>query len=619
MNASYSPERLPVIICPGAEIARQVAGRIAELIQRRASEGKPAVLGLATGSTPIGVYQELVRLHREEGLDFSNVVTFNLDEYYRMSPDSLHAYHRFMRENLFDHINIRAENTHIPRGDIPPEEVEAHCAAYERSIAGAGGIDLQILGIGRSGHIGFNEPGSGRATRTRRIDLDMTTMRDAAAEFFGTDNVPRHALTMGVGTILEARQIILIATGEHKAPIIRRAVEEEVSQMVTASYLQAHPDATVYLDEAAASELTRCKTPWLLKEPAWDRALEKQAVVWLAGRCERAIRNLDETDYIENHLASLLERHPSVDALNDLVFNDLRGRILETPDLFSGQRVVVFSPHPDDDVISMGGTLRKLVQQGNEVWVAYMVSGNIAVFDHDVRRHLQFARFLTRALGLNSRDVDGLSKKVAEAFARKRQGDVDIREVQEVKRVIRESEACSACECVGVPQDRVRFLNLPFYRTGMVRKLPIRPEDVGIVRAFLEEVRPQVVFAAGDLSDPHGTHRMCKDAIDRALGEYHGPPPDLYLYRGAWQEWGVETADVFVPLSRVELREKVMAIYRHESQKDRALFPGADEREFWQRAEQRNVKTAQTLDRLGLPEYYSAEAFVVIKGKENAK
>jgi len=606
---------MPVVICSGEEIARQVAGRVADLIRQRAAEGRPAVLGLATGSTPIGVYRELVRLRREEGLDFSNVVTFNLDEYYPMSPDSIHSYHRFMRENLFDHVNIRPENTHIPRGDIRPEGVEAHCAEYERRIAGAGGIDLQVLGIGRTGHIGFNEPGSDQATRTRRINLDTVTRRDAAADFFGVDNVPRQALTMGVGTILEARQIVLIATGEHKAQTLRRAVEGEVSPLVVASYLQQHRDVTVYLDEAAASELTRCKTPWLIGEPVWDEALEKRAVIWLAGKCGRAIRHLDETDYIENRLAGLLERRPSADALNERVFNDLRGRIVETPDLFSGRRVVVFSPHPDDDVISMGGTLRKLVERGNEVWVAYMVSGNIAVFDHDVRRHLQFVRLMNRALGLDPREAEALSEKVEGAFARKRQGGVDIREAQEIKRAIRESEACSACECVGVSPDRVRFLNLPFYRTGMVQKLPVGPGDVGIVRAFLEEVRPQVVFAAGDLSDPHGTHRMCKEAIDRALAECRGQAPDLYLYRGAWQEWDVERADLFVPLSRAELREKVNAIYRHESQKDRALFPGTDEREFWQRAEQRNIQTARTLDRLGLPEYHSAEAFVVIKGQ----
>jgi glucosamine-6-phosphate deaminase len=613
----HAHENMPVVIVEDYDdIARLVAGRIATLIRTRRAAGERAVLGLATGSTPIGVYRELIRLHREEKLDFSNVITFNLDEYYPMQSDSIHSYHRFMRENLFDHINVRPEHVHIPRGDVARPDVEAHCREYEAAIQRAGGIDFQILGIGKTGHIGFNEPGSSIESRTRLVHLDTITRKDAAADFFGEENVPREAITMGVATIMAAREVALIATGEHKAAIVKRSVEGDISHEVAATYLQQHQNTTFYVDSAAAGELTRVKTPWLLREVDWTAPLIERAVVWLSNQCDTPILKLSETTYRENHLSPLLARFTSVDVLNKAVFSRLAAKICDNQRLPRERRIIVFSPHPDDDVISMGGTLRKLHENDNEVVVAYMTSGNIAVFDHEVRRYIDFLQRFTRDRDeLTDAMVEGvnaLAGRIGAALAAKRPGDVDIPEVQDTKREIREAEAVSGVEALGLPRSACRFLNLPFYQTGQVRKDPIGPADIRIILELFDEVRPEVIYVAGDLSDPHGTHRQCKDAIEAALREYSGPQPEVWLYRGAWQEWPVHEADVLVPLSRDELRRKIFAIFKHQSQKDTAPFPGPyDEREFWQRVEARNTGTARDLDRLGLPEYHAIEAFVV--------
>lgn len=608
-------ERIPVeILDPPEALARAVARRIAELIRSRAAEGRPCVLGLATGSTPVGVYAELVRMHREEGLSFANVETFNLDEYWPMAPDSIHAYHRFMREHLFDLVDLDPARTHVPPGDVPREEVAAVCAAYEQRIRDAGGIDLQLLGIGKTGHIGFNEPGSGADSRTRLITLDAMTRRDAAADFFGEGNVPRQAITMGVATILEAREIALLATGEHKAGIVRRAVEGEVDHQVAATFLQRHPHATVYCDAAAAAELTRVATPWLLDEVEWTRDLAVRAVAWLAQRTGKAILKLTEHDYAEHHLSSLLARHGAVGVVNGLVFNVLGAKIRGRSKLPKRQTVLCFSPHPDDDVISAGGILRKLVLNENRIVVAYMTSGNIAVFDHDVLRYVDvLERLAASDSHLGRRAVDTLVERVRTFLAAKQPGEVDTPEVQDLKRIIREGEAVSGIETLGMSRDAARFLNLPFYRTGKVKKDPIGPADVAIVRALLEEVHPDLVLVAGDLSDPHGTHRLCKDAIDRALAELRpgGFAPEVWLYRGAWQEWPVTEATWLVPLAPEELERKIQAIFKHQSQKDSAPFPGQDAREFWQRVEARNKGTAELLNQLGLAEYFAMEAYVV--------
>jgi glucosamine-6-phosphate deaminase len=596
------------------EMGRLVAARIAELVRTRAQAGRPAVLGLATGSTPIGAYRELIRLHREEGLSFANVVSFNLDEYYPMDPGSLHSYHRFMWENFFSQIDIRPENVHIPRGDVPRELVDEECRRYEAAIREAGGIDIQLLGIGRTGHIGFNEPGSGLESRTRLVTLDLVTRKDAAADFFGEENVPREAVTMGVATILEARQVLILATGEHKAHIVRRSVEGDVDHEIAATFLQRHPDTTFYLDAAAAGYLTRVATPWLLGSVKWTEQLTINAVVWLSRQTEKAILKLTQRDYAEHRLSSLVAKHGTPGALNGLVFNALGAKIRGRSKLAVGRRIICFSPHPDDDVISMGGILRKLVENENAITVAYMTSGNLAVFDHDVRRHLDFLRRVAGEQGIAEQAVTDMVDRAEQFLVEKRPGEVDIDVVQDVKRMIRESEAVAGLRTIGLDEGAARFLDLPFYQTGKVRKDPIGPGDVAIVRGLLEEVRPDLIFVAGDLSDPHGTHRMCKEAIDRALEEMvaaGAPRPEVWLYRGAWQEWPVTEATWLVPLSQEELRLKIQAIFKHQSQKDTAPFPGPDEREFWQRVEARNKGTASDLDRLGLAEYFAMESYVV--------
>jgi glucosamine-6-phosphate deaminase len=617
ISQTASLERIrTVVVEEHDDIARLVASRIQTLIREKQAGGEQAVLGLATGSTPIGVYRELIRLHQEEGLSFEGVVTFNLDEYYPMRPDSIHSYHRFMWENFFDHVDIAKENVHIPRGDIASEDVELECLRYEEAIRQAGGIDLQLLGIGKTGHIGFNEPGSGMESRTRLVHLDNVTRRDAAADFFGEEYVPREALTMGVATILDAREIVILATGEHKAGIVRRAVEGEVDVEVAATFLQQHANTTFYCDRAAAADLTRFATPWLLDEVQWTPENAVRAVVWLSQQTDKAILKLTQRDYAEHKLSSLVARYGSPGTANGEVFNMLGAKIRGKSKLPRNTRIIVFSPHPDDDVISMGGILRKLVENENQIIVAYMTSGNIAVFDHDVRRYVDFLVRAKQDRVLGKADVSELAKRVYDFLASKQPGDVDIPEVQDIKRIIRETEAVSGIETLGLSASAARFLNLPFYQTGKVRKDPIGPADVEIVRELLGEVRPEMIFVAGDLSDPHGTHRMCKEAIYRAIDEAGEdkpfPRPEIWLYRGAWQEWPVTDATWLVPLSQEELKLKIQAIFKHQSQKDSAPFPGAhDEREFWQRVESRNKETSAMLDRLGLAEYFAMEAYVV--------
>ncbi len=617
-----NPELIPTVISDDPDaLAVRVADRIESIMRANAGSGRRTVLGLATGSTPIGVYRELIRRHREQQLSFADVETFNLDEYWPMATDSIHSYHRFMWENFFSHIDIPAAQVHLPPGTVSREHAAAACSAYEAAIVAAGGIDFQLLGIGKTGHIGFNEPGSGRDSRTRLVTLDAITRKDAAADFFGAEHVPREAITMGVATIMDAREIAILATGEHKSAIVRRAVEGVVDLEVAATFLQSHPGTTFFLDAAAAVDLTRIATPWLVDEVHWDESLAVRAVVWLSQTVGKAILKLTQNDYAEHRLSSLVARYGSPGDINGFVFNALGARIRGKSKLHRGRRVICFSPHPDDDVISKGGILRKLVENRNSIAVAYMTSGNIAVFDHDVRRHLDFlvrmgARTSTDSAPatLRGEDVRDYAFRLFGAMASKRAGEVDVPAVQDIKRIIRETEAVSGLEVVGLTRDNARFLDLPFYQTGKVRKDPVGASDVRIVRELLEEVHPEVVFVAGDLSDPHGTHRMCKEAIDAALAEYvamGNARPEVWLYRGAWQEWPVTEATVLVPLSQEELRLKIQAIFKHQSQKDSAPFPGQDDREFWQRVQDRNTETAAQLNRLGLAEYFAMEAYVV--------
>src|SRR3954470_6237778 len=435
-----------VVVEDHGDIARLVATRIATLINERNATGEQTVLGLATGSTPIGVYRELIRMHRDEKLSFANVTTFNLDEYYPMPKESIHSYHRFMWENFFSQVDIDPGNVHIPPGDVPRDDADDAAAAYEAEIRRAGGIDFQILGIGKTGHIGFNEPGSGAESRTRMVTLDAVTRLDAAADFFGEEYVPREAVTMGVATILDAREIAIIATGEHKAWIVRRAVEGDIDGEVAATFLQSHPNTTVYVDRSAGAELTRVATPWLLDEVEWTEALMLRAVIWLSEQTGKAILKLTQRDYADHRMSSLVAKYGSPGAVNGQVFNLLGAKIRGRSKLPAKCRVICFSPHPDDDVISMGGILHKLVQNENEIIVAYMTSGNIAVFDHDVRRYVDFIERLGSENTLDNSNVRKLADRVHEFLRSKKPGEVDIPEVQDIKRIIRESEAVSGIE-----------------------------------------------------------------------------------------------------------------------------------------------------------------------------
>ena len=607
-------EKIPTTICDDdTQASCRAASLIAEVIRDHNERGKPTVLGLATGSTPIGVYRELIRLHREEQLDFSNVVTFNLDEYFPMPPDSIQSYNRWMRENFFDHVNLRPENIHIPDGTLKAHTIAGYCRSYEEAIRKAGGIDIQLLGIGRTGHIGFNEPGSRRDSRTRLISLDRVTRLDAASDFFGEPHVPRQAITMGVGTILEARRILLLAFGEQKARIVKRAVEGPITDTVAASFLQEHPHAEVILDRPAAENLARMATPWLLGEIDWTAEREYRAVLWLSETTEKSILKLGKDDYENNHLASLLRQEDDVDILNLRTARRLFNTLVRQGMLPTGKRMLCFSPHPDDDVISMGGTLRELASQGCEVHVAYMTSGNIAVFDEYARQMLNCWADLNRLFGFEIDHTEQVVKRIKDFFAAKRPGEVDIPEVQSIKQWIRRNEAAAACRSMGVSFKNSHFLDLPFYQTGQVRKDPIGPRDVQIVLGLLKKVRPDWIFVAGELADPHGTHRLCADAIFQALTqlEKDESPEEVWLYRGAWQEWDIDMIDMAVPLSKEQITRKIFGIFKHQSQKDKAMFPGPhDDREFWQRAEARNQKTADLYDKLGLPEYYGIEAFV---------
>jgi glucosamine-6-phosphate deaminase len=616
MASQFLPyAKIPSLVFPTSQQAsRHVALMIESLIRTNNSANRPTILGLATGSTPVGLYRELIRLHKETGLDFSRVVTFNLDEYYPMSPDDPHSYRRWMNETFFNHVNIKSENIHIPDGMVPDAEINEYCARYEQLIRRAGGIDFQILGIGRSGHIGFNEPGSMRASRTRRVTLDPVTRRDAAADFFGEENVPQQAITMGVGTIMEARKIVIMAFGEHKGPIVRRAVEEDVTEAITASFLQKHADTTFILDQAAAGQLTPVNRPWVLGAVNWTPGLIRRAVIWLALKVRKGLLMLSDDDFREHELFELLREHGPAHRLGRRVFDEMMGTICSSPaEGFEPSTCLVFSPHPDDDVISMGGTIIKLVEQGHKVHIAYMTSGNIAVFDHDAWRFTDFAFEFCDIFGIDKAKADALKNRVQSFLKSKKPGEPDTDELLHIKGLIRATEARAGALVCGVPPEQLEFMDLRFYRTGTIAKAPIHPSDIDDIVALFKKLQPRQIYVAGELSDPHGTHRMCANAIFEAVRRVRaeGQHFDVLLYRGAWEEWEPHEIERVVPLSPSDLERKKNAIFRHQSQKDRAMFPGgADRREFWQRAEDRNRNTANTYDSLGLPEFFALEGFV---------
>lgn len=607
-----------------------IAEQIAALIRNKSKRGETCVLGLATGSSPIGVYKELVRMHKEEGLSFQNVVTFNLDEYYPMEPNRAQSYVYFMHEHLFNHIDIPKENVNIPDGTIDEKDIYAFCQSYEQKIRSYGGIDLQLLGIGRTGHVGFNEPGSGINSPTRLISLDTITMSDAAGDFNSIENVPRRAITMGVGTIMAARKIYLMAWGEKKAEIIQKTVEGPISDAIPATFLQKHPDTEIILDEAAASELTRIKLPWLVKDCEWDTPLIKKASIWLSKKLEKPVLKLIDRDYNDNGLSDLLANHGPAYNINIDVFNKLQHTITGWPggkpnadDSKRPERakpfpkkVLIFSPHPDDDVLAMGGTLMRLVQQGHQVYVAYQTSGNIAVSDDDVIRFLDFANDLNTESNIENKELEKLRKKVHAFLKKKKPGDIDITEVRRIKTLIREGESKSACRFVGIPEENIRFLKMPFYETGTIKKASLSNKDIDLVVNTLREIEPHQVYAAGDLTDPHGTHRKCLTAITKALEivkkDKWAANCWVWLYRGAWQEWDTAEVDMAVPISPEELTKKRKAIFKHRTQKE-MLYPGQEEKEIWHHSIERNKATADLYNKLGMAEYEAIEAFVRYK------
>jgi len=595
-----------------------VVQQIVELIKAKAANNENCILGLATGSTPTEVYRQLIELHKNEGLSFKNVITFNLDEYYPMQPNDLQSYVRFMNEYLFDHIDILKENINIPDGTVAKENVSAYCQQYEAKIDQVGGLDLQLLGIGRTGHIGFNEPGSGISSLTRLVTLDHITVTDAASDFFGEENVPIKAITMGVGSILKAKKVIMMAWGEGKAPIIKEAIEGKPSETVPATYLQQHQNVEAILDAASSEQLTRIKTPWLTNYAVnWNEELIKRAAIWLSLHIQKPILKLTNRDYSENGMSDLVTEYDTAYNINLKVFNDLRETITGWPagKKKKQKRVVIFSPHPDDDVISMGGTFIRLVDHGHEVHVAYQTSGNIAVFDDEVVRFVDFVNDYNKKLGLEVSQSQEILNNIKAQIKNKAAGQVDSPEIQKIKSLIRRGEAKAGCRYVGIDDAQAHFLDLPFYETGKVKKKPLSQADVTIIIDLLEEIQPHQIYAAGDLSDPHGTHRVCLQAIFKAVNQLKAKRTawlkacEIWLYRGAWQEWSIEQVDMAIPLSPGELLRKRRAIFKHQSQKDRPLFPGSDSREFWQRAEERNRTTAQQYDQLGLPEYEAIEAF----------
>jgi glucosamine-6-phosphate deaminase len=615
MASHYVPNtKIPTLVFPtSAQASRHVALMIESLIRQNNSAGRSTVLGLATGSTPVGLYRELIRLHKEAGLDFSRVITFNLDEYFPMEPDDAHSYHRWMHETFFDHVNIPPQNIHIPDGTLRSQEVDEFCARYEQQIRRAGGIDFQILGIGRSGHIGFNEPGSPVHSRTRMVTLDPVTRRDAASGFFGEENVPHQALTMGVGTILEARKIVIMAFGEHKAAVVQKAVEEEMTDAVTASFLQRHTDTTFILDQAAARDLTPVRRPWAMGSINWTPLLIRKAVIWLSLKVGKALLKLSDDDFREHELYELLREHGPAHRLGRRVFDEMMGTICTHPAGDDRKTVLIFSPHPDDDVISMGGTLIRMVEQGHKVHVAYMTSGNIAVFDHDAWRFTDFVLEFNRLFNIDQEHTECVKNRVQDFLRSKKPAQPDSEDLLNIKSLIRETEARAAALACGVPPEQLEFMDLRFYRTGTIAKAPIHPQDIKDIAALLKRLQPAQIYVAGELSDPHGTHRVCANAIFQAVREVRkeGHDFEVWLYRGAWEEWEPHEIERAVPLSPSDLERKKNAIFRHQSQKDRAMFPGGtDRREFWQRAEDRNRDTAKLYDTLGLPEFYALEGLV---------
>lgn len=624
-------EKIPCTIFPDLkESSKYVATIIAELIRSRQEKNETCVLGLATGSTPKTLYAELVAMHRKEGLSFKNVITFNLDEYYPIEKDALQSYNNYMHRLLFNHIDIDPKNVHIPNGSLPKEEIKEHCAAYEKKIDEAGGVDVQILGIGNNGHIGFNEPGSSIYSKTRLVNLENSTRLANAYEFANISDVPRLAITMGISTILKAKKVILLAWGPSKAPVVKKSAEANMTEHVPASLLQQHADCQFILDQAAAAELTRYKSPWLSGDITWTPKMIKKAVVNMALKLNKPVLSLTNIDYNEYGLSDLLVEQGDAYEINLQVYYMLRDSITGWPGGKPNavipahpersapypKKLIIFSPHPDDDIISMGGTFQRLHDQGHEVHIAYQTSGNIAVTDEFVTRFLDFVVGFEDIAGINNSKSQLILKEALQYIARKKSNQMDSAQIRAIKGLIRRCEAKATCRYVGIKDEHIHFQNLPFYETGTIEKKPMTEEDVQTTIELLRKVKPHQIFCAGDLADPHGTHKVCLEVVLESLRRLKDEKQDwindcwLWLYKGAWQEWNIEEIEMAVPMSPEQVMKKRYGIFIHQSQKDMVPFQGSDSREFWQRAEERNASTASLYAQLGLTHYAAMEAFV---------
>ena len=628
-------EKVPTDIFPTIEEgAVDIANQLEADIKKREQEGRKFVMGVGSGSSLTPIFQELIRRHEAGRLSFKNVVVFNAYEYFPLNAENVNRSINQLKERFLNHVDIEAENIFTPDGTLAQDDVQEHCRQYEQYIKEQGGLDVILLGIGRMGNIATNEPGSSITSASRLILIDETAREEMKMSFGSQETVPPCSITMGVSTILSARRIFLTAWGEEKADIIKKTVEGKVSDTVPASFLQTHNDAHVVIDLSAAAKLTRIQHPWLVASCKWTDKLVRSALVWLCQVTGKPILKLTNKDYNENGLSELLALYGSAYNANIKIFNDLQHTITGWPggkpdadDTYRPERarpfpkrVIVFSPHPDDDVISMGGTLRRLVQQGHDVHVAYETSGNIAVGDEEVVRFMHFINGFNQIFG-NEQDevIKSKYKEIKEFLKHKKEGDIDTQDVRTIKGLIRRGEARTACTFNQIPLDHVHFLDLPFYESGKIEKLPMGEADVDIVRKLISSVQPHQIYVAGDLADPHGTHRKCTDAVLAAIDlEKEAKAAWLkdcrvWMYRGAWAEWEIENIEMCVPISPEELRAKRNSILKHQSQMESAPFLGNDERLFWQRSEDRNRGTAKLYDDLGLACYEAMEAFVEYK------
>ena len=599
--------------------SKAVAREIADLIKHKQSKKQKCILGLATGSSPITVYEELVNIHKKEKLSFKNVITFNLDEYYPISPENTESYYTFMHQHLFNHVDIYKENINIPKGDLKKNEIEKYCKSYESKIEKLGGIDFQLLGIGRTGHIGFNEPGSSINSITRLIKLDYLTREDASKAFGGIYNVPKTAITMGISTILSAKRIVLLAWGENKKDVVYESIESSITQNITASFLQKHNNATFVLDKSSSSRITRIDSPWLVDGNIdWDINSKTRALAWLCQKTGKSLLRLSLRDYIQNHLSELAANQSTHD-LNIEIFNRVQRTITGWPggkpnsdDTYRPERakpekkrVIIFSPHPDDDVISMGGTFQRLVDQGHDVNIVYQTSGNIAVSNDSV---LKFLEVYSDMFDLNDSLTNDAKKKLLN-----NNEIIEDKFIREVATKIREKEALAATRYVGLKDEKVHFLRLPFYESGKIVKNKTSKHDSDLMNQIITKIKPHQIYAAGDLADPHGTHAVCIKLLFQSLKklkkEKFMSNCWVWLYRGAWHEWEINEIDMAVPLSPQQVLKKRKSIFFHKSQNNSVMFQGEDKREFWERVEERNRDIAKQYRKLGMADYQAMETF----------